>query len=97
MGTLGGSCGVAIYMNGLQDVGSASMILLLLSTLFFAMLFAAALGADSRDFIIVFCGADVSEEERAACRRKMEKAFPSAEYYEIDGGQKVYDFIIVLQ
>lgn len=44
MGTLGGSCGVAIYMNGLQDVGSASMILLLLSTLFFAMLFAAAGG-----------------------------------------------------
>lgn len=58
---------------------------------------AAALGADSRDFIIVFCGADVSEEERAACRKKMEEDFPSAEYYEIDGGQKVYDFIIVLQ
>lgn len=58
---------------------------------------ASALGADGRDFIIVFCGADVSGEERAACREKMEAAFPSAEYYEIDGGQKVYDFIIVLQ
>ena len=62
-----------------------------------AVKLARILGADGRDFIIVFCGKDATKEERESCRAKMERAFPSAEYYEIDGGQKTYDFIIVLQ
>lgn len=41
MGTLGGGFGVSLYMNGLGDVANASWILLLLSALFFSMLFAA--------------------------------------------------------
>lgn len=41
MGTLGGAFGVGLYMNGLADVSSAVWILLLLSAVFFAMLFAA--------------------------------------------------------
>lgn len=62
-----------------------------------AMRLAEVLGAAERDFIIVFCGADVTAEERAALRDRVSREFPSAEYYEIDGGQKTYDFIIVLQ
>lgn len=62
-----------------------------------AVALADILGAAERDFMIVFYGAGVSEAERQACRDKVERKFPSIEYYEIDGGQKTYDFIIVLQ
>lgn len=55
------------------------------------------LGAAERDFIIIFYGAEVSDAERQLCRKKVESKFPSVEYYEIDGGQKKYDFVIVLQ
>lgn len=58
---------------------------------------ARAIGAEERDFIIVFYGADTTEQERSACRQRFAKCFPGAEYYEIDGGQKTYDFIVVVQ
>ena len=58
---------------------------------------ARGLGAEERDFIIVFYGADAAAEERAECKKRFAECFPSAEYYEIDGGQKTYDFIIVVQ
>ena len=62
-----------------------------------ALSLAEVLGAAERDFIIVFCGAEATAEERSSLRKKIQDKVPSAEYYEIDGGQKTYDFIIVLQ
>ncbi len=55
------------------------------------------LGAALREFIIVFYGRDVTESERHAYRRGVSEKFPAAEFYETDGGQSVYDFVLVLQ
>lgn len=53
--------------------------------------------ARQKDFIVVFSGANVTEEEREAFNLKAAKEYPSAEVYMMDGGQELYDFIIVLQ
>lgn len=55
------------------------------------------LDAGQDDFIVAFCGAGVSEEEREEFASKASSAYPSAEVYMMDGGQELYDFIIVLQ
>ena len=62
-----------------------------------AVRLAGALGAATHDFIIVFCGSGASAAEREECRRSMCASFPSAEYYELDGGQKTYDFMVIVQ
>ncbi len=55
------------------------------------------LDAGKNDFIVAFCGASVSEEEREAFVAQASSAYPAAEVYMMDGGQELYDFIIVLQ
>lgn len=56
-----------------------------------------AVDARQKDFIVVFYGKGVTEEERDDFYSKATKAYPSAEVYMMDGGQEIYDFIIVLQ
>ena len=55
------------------------------------------LGARERGFIVVFYGAGMAEKERARFAERVKQAYPSAEYYEAEGGQAVYDLVIVLQ
>ncbi len=55
------------------------------------------LEADKNNFIVAFCGAGVAENERQLFLDNATKAFPEAETYVMDGGQEIYDFIIVLQ
>ena len=57
---------------------------------------AEALGAAEREFVIVFYGAEATEEERERFREGI-AGQTRAEFYEIEGGQAVYDFVIVLQ
>lgn len=54
-------------------------------------------GADKNYFIIVFYGAGVEKDERELLLKKTTEKFPKAETYIMDGGQDIYDFIIVLQ
>ena len=54
-------------------------------------------GAKDKNFIIVFFGRDVDEAERAVTEQNIKKAYPEAEVYGLDGGQEIYDYIIVLQ
>ncbi len=53
--------------------------------------------AEKSNFIVAFGGAGVSESEREQLLEEMTSAFPAAEAYIMDGGQEIYDFIIVLQ
>lgn len=53
--------------------------------------------AESINFIVAFCGAGVTEDERNVFFKQASSAFPEAETYVMDGGQDIYDFIIVLQ
>lgn len=51
---------------------------------------------DGRSFLIAIHGKEASEEERAAVA-EMAGTLEGIEYYEIDGGQDVYDFIFIAE
>lgn len=55
------------------------------------------LGAKSKEFMIVFMGESVTDAERAEVEAFVSEAYPSVEFYPLDGGQEVYDFIIILE
>ena len=57
---------------------------------------AQKLDTGSHDIAVLFYGADVPAEEAEASRAAIEKAFPYTETILIDGGQPVYDYILVL-
>lgn len=45
----------------------------------------------------VIFGEDVGEDDRDAVRKMFRERFPDKEYYEIDGEQEIYDFIVILE
>ena len=55
------------------------------------------LGAKDREFVIVIYGKGASEDARKAFRNEMKERFPRTELCEIDGGQDVYEFILIFQ
>lgn len=56
----------------------------------------AKLGADERPFLITIFGKNVLEEEKNSVRA-FSGTLKNVEYYDVDGGQDVYDFIIISQ
>ena len=54
-------------------------------------------GAEERFFIIIFFGIEVDDAERAATEQYVKNTYPDAEVYGLDGGQDIYDYIIILQ
>ena len=57
---------------------------------------AAKLDARNADILILFQGADAPAEEAQALQAALEKSCPLTEVILIDGGQPVYDYILVL-
>jgi DAK2 domain fusion protein YloV len=55
------------------------------------------LSASDKEFIIAFYGKDTTESERGEFANLIKKAYPRTEFYDMYGGQEVYDFILVLQ
>ena len=55
------------------------------------------LDADDHEILIAIYGSDASDDEKQSFRRMAMRCFPSLELYEIDGEQKVYDFILILE
>lgn len=62
---------------------------------FFAL--ADKLNAWDKNFMIVSFGENVTEEEKQAIEDKVTSEHPMLEFYRIDGGQEVYDFIMILE
>lgn len=58
---------------------------------------AEKLHAEEKGYMIVFYGKDVLEEEKEECRLAVKKQYPTLEFYELDGGQAVYEFIVVME
>jgi dihydroxyacetone kinase-like predicted kinase len=58
---------------------------------------AGALDAEQKGFIIVFYGADVTASEKEQTGAYVREHFADAEFYEIDGGQEVYDYILIME
>ena len=62
---------------------------------FFAL--ADKLGAWNKNFMIVSFGEDVTDEEKQIIESMVMSQHPSLEFYQIDGGQEVYEFIMILE
>ena len=55
------------------------------------------LKAAQHEVMIAIYGNDVTTDERKTFRRIAKESFPRTELYEIDGGQEIYDFEIILE
>ena len=53
--------------------------------------------ADGNEFVIAAYGKDATDEERAAFSAYIADKHSRIEFYEIDGGQEVYDFLLIVQ
>ncbi len=55
------------------------------------------LGFDGYDICIAFCGRDASAEESKLLEEHIHKHYKGKEAYIIDGGQDIYDYILILE
>ncbi len=55
------------------------------------------MNANERSFMIAVYGESVTAEERAFVSQYVSATYPNLEFYEINGEQKVYEFIIILE
>ncbi len=55
------------------------------------------LGVAGKEFVIVVYGNTVTEEEKSVLRAHMAVTYPRVETYEIEGGQDVYDFLLIIE
>lgn len=58
---------------------------------------AEKLNASEKTFMIAVYGENVSMEERQKIERRVQETYSDLEFYQIDGGQEVYDFIVILE
>jgi hypothetical protein len=57
---------------------------------------ASRLHASDADIILLFAGEDAPEEDAEALRTRLESACPRSEVILLNGGQPVYDYLLVL-
>jgi len=62
-----------------------------------ALALAEKLDAGSREAVIAVYGKDMSDTDRAIFEREMSGKYRRTEIYPIEGGQEVYDLILILQ
>ena len=55
------------------------------------------LGMKEKEFLIAVYGKTVTDEEKAQFNAYMGTTYPSVEVYEIEGGQDVYDFLLIIE
>lgn len=55
------------------------------------------LNVANKNFLIAVYGKDVTEDEKQKTQKIVSTQFPHIEFYAIDGGQDVYDFILILE
>ena len=48
-------------------------------------------------FLVTFYGKEITDEERAAFESRIAEKYPELEFYGVDGGQDVYDYVFVLE
>jgi len=52
---------------------------------------------DDKSYMIAVYGQDVTEEDKQKAREYFVEKYPNIEFYEIEGGQDVYDFILIIE
>ncbi len=58
---------------------------------------AEKLSAEEKEFMIAVYGKDVTEQQKQAVKESVSQKYSNLEFYEMDGGQEVYDFIMILE
>ena len=58
---------------------------------------AEALNTGEKDIVMLFFGKEVSEEEAEEVKDALEQRYRNAEFYLANGGQPIYDYIMVLE
>ncbi|MBQ8373958.1 MAG: DAK2 domain-containing protein [Clostridia bacterium] len=58
---------------------------------------AQKMGVSEKEFVIVVYGNGAADEEKQGFKEYLSKTCPATELYEIDGGQEVYDFILIVE
>ena len=62
-----------------------------------AVALAKTLGVAEKDFVIAIYGEGVTEEEKAEFCARVEAENGGVEVFGIEGGQEVYDFLLILE
>lgn len=57
----------------------------------------ALLGGGEKYLLTAFCGAQLSEEDKAAVEEYIEASYGDVEYYFLEGGQDVYPLILIAE
>ncbi|MBP5657491.1 MAG: hypothetical protein J6X52_03085, partial [Clostridia bacterium] len=52
---------------------------------------------EDKDIVTVFYGADATDEDKRRVRELINGKYKDKEFYDVDGKQEIYDFIIVLE
>jgi dihydroxyacetone kinase-like predicted kinase len=58
---------------------------------------AETLGVADKEFLIAIYGEGVTDEEKKAFVARLEGEYGDLEVFGIDGGQEVYDFLLILE
>lgn len=89
--------GVAVQANDFIGYSGKQLMLSSKDRVDAALSLTEKLGANERSFIIVFYGSGMTGDDKTRYADGVRDRFPDSEFYEFDGGQSVYDIIIVLQ
>ena len=55
------------------------------------------LNAKEKFFLVTIYGCEVDSAERARFEEKLAKTYPNLEFYGVDGGQDVFDYVVVME
>ena len=56
-----------------------------------------AIDMEDREVVIAICGKDTTASDMEEVRLFMKETYPRVEFFEIDGGQDIYNFIFVIE
>ena len=62
-----------------------------------AISLAKALGASAYDIILLFCGADADAEEANRLYKSLKETYKRSDVIMLDGGQPIYDYLMILE
>lgn len=57
----------------------------------------ASLEMDDKNYVIAVYGKDATQSERQQTAQHVAQNYPNLEFYEVDGKQEVYDFILIIE
>ena len=89
--------GVAVREGGYMGFTDKTMLLCEDTKIEALKALTEKLGVAEKEYAIVSYGAGVTEEEKENYRSYVNETYRGLELYEIEGGQEVYDFLLIIE